>query len=123
MATVQWPEDVPIRFPQDSYNVIDDTGVIYSPPDSGRVKSRRRFAATITRKQLTVIVTEAERDTLRRWIKDNISGGAVEFCWYNAEGTEALETVLWVIPRGGIRWRAMSRRPRSGPALPDDDHR
>ena len=109
MANPRWPEDVPLRYAPTSYQELDDGGVIRSATDSGRHKTRRRFATRITSRQFTLQLSDGERDTLRAWFNDMAAGGALVFDWMPPTATGTLERGRLVVPRGGLRWRRADR--------------
>lgn len=110
MATPAWPSAVPFRYRAGSYSETLNGGVLRSPMDSGRAKTRRQFASTVKYRHLTLLLSVAEKDALMNWIDSTIGGGALEFTWAVPLGGGATETVRLVVPDAGFRPRRLDRQ-------------
>lgn len=109
MAAPSWPAALPIRIEAASYGVRRDGGVIESPVDRGRPKTRRRFDDVVVRRRVTLRFEASEMDDWETFLDTGIAGGALPFSWPHPERGGATETVRIEVPDGGVRHRQANR--------------
>ena len=83
--TAAWPVTLPPYPLQDGYSAGEPNGLISSPRDQGPPKVRRRHTAAVTPVQCSWKLSEAQKATLRAFVRDDLSGGALPFEWPNPE--------------------------------------
>ena len=109
MAVASWPAALPVRIEAGSYGVRRDGGVIESPVDRGRPKTRRRFDDVIVRRRVTLRFEASEMDDWETFLDITIAGGALPFTWPHPELGGRTETVRIEVPDGGVRHRQANR--------------
>lgn len=77
--TVQWPHELQMLIPEDTYKEAFAKVMIRTTMDTGRPKRRRRFTAAIKTLEFDLIFTGSELDRFIVFFEDEISGGATSF--------------------------------------------
>lgn len=80
MPKPSWPVGVPYLPERDSYQIAEP----YQPPistsmEDGPNRMRRRSVTTISRVQMTIVMTDAQFQTFKAWVRDTLSHGASQF--------------------------------------------
>lgn len=80
-----WPGSLPQYPLQDGYSAAEPNGLLASAMDQGPPKVRRRFSAAVTPVQCSWKLTDAQKATLKAFVKTDLAGGALTFTWPNPE--------------------------------------
>lgn len=75
-----WPGTLP-GLNADGYSEEDEDGLIRTQMDAGPEFRRRRFTAVPTKISDTLILTDAQVDTLLAFYRATLSGGSLSFTW------------------------------------------
>ena len=74
---VSWPTTLPQHTLQDSFQYNPTSGVIRTDMEAGYPKIRRRFTATVTSYDITMVMTTAQVVIFETFFRDSLKYGTV----------------------------------------------
>jgi len=76
-----WPTTLPAFTLEDGYNETLNDQTIESQNDTGNAKIRRRYTKLIQTFDVTLQMTQAQRDTFLTFWQTTLAGGSLTFDW------------------------------------------
>lgn len=92
-----WPAGLPAHTEIEGYQETPPTLALRSAMDAGPAKVRRRFSAGPTAWRGTMLLTQAQAETLLAFWRETLAGGALAFEWAHPR-TGAAATMRFTAP-------------------------
>ncbi len=90
----RWPDSLPQAPLADGYQEQAPDLTLRTSMDTGPAKVRRRGAARPWGMQVSLYLTTEQAETLRAFVYDTLSGGALRFMWVHPRTKGAIECRL-----------------------------
>lgn len=85
-----WPASLP-EINAEGYSEEDEDGLVRTQMDAGPEFRRRRFTAVPTRITSSLLLTDAQVDTLLAFYRSTLSGGSLSFTWEHPRTEAAVD--------------------------------